>query len=534
MRRLLATLMLTVILGTTLPGGFALAIVAPNDPYVGRQWYVDSLFLRNVWDKSQGQGVVVAIIDSGVDTDHPDLINRIWKNPKEIAGNGVDDDRNGFVDDVQGWDFVDNDNDPNPSATVACFANQTCHEDAFHHGTLIAGIIAAELNNAFGIAGIAPRAKIMPLRTLDSGGFGDSGMVVDAILYAVENGADIINMSFVGTFNDPALEAAIEYAYSQDVAVVIAAGNAESGEQLDLTVTPRYPVCSVGSGGNDIALGVSAHRSTYALADFANYGNCVDLIAPGNSIFGLEVYAPEINQRLYYNDGYRGTSLAAPMVAGALALLRSTYPDEPVSQLYDLLLESALNVNNVNQAYLGGIGAGALNIQEAFRLLEAANAPEPNVPAPGDDVYQGRLLTTEATDSVYYITSDGKRYVFPDVQTYYSWYVDFSGVATVSQEELNLYPLSGIVTYRPGRRLVKIQSVPHVYAVGKGGVFHWVSTESIAKQLYGADWVTDVRDLPDSFFINYSTGSDITDASQFDVVTQLFASRTINQDKGLE
>ncbi|WP_264196518.1 S8 family serine peptidase [Microseira wollei] len=184
----------------------------------GNNWGLDAIKAPEVWHQGyRGQGTVVAVIDTGVDYTHSDLDRNIWVNPNEIPGNNLDDDRNGFVDDVRGWDFVTDDSAP---------------MDEQGHGTHVAGIIAAE-NNGFGTTGVAFNAKIMPVRVLGESG-GSQSDIAAGIRYAVDNGADVINLSLGGDFTSRQEANAIRYAAEKGVVVVMAAGN-ESKSQ------PVYP-----------------------------------------------------------------------------------------------------------------------------------------------------------------------------------------------------------------------------------------------------------------------------------------------------
>src|SRR5690606_30958863 len=159
-------------------------------------------------------------------------------NVKEIAGNGIDDDRNGYIDDIHGWDFVSNDNDPRPDVSGSYDVLGA------NHGTVDAGVAAARGGNGKGIAGVAWQATIMPLRALNSDGSGSPEDVVRAIEYAMHNGAKIINLSFAGPSYRPELAIAVRRAYDAGVFVVAAAGNApQGGEPVDLDKTPLYPIC---------------------------------------------------------------------------------------------------------------------------------------------------------------------------------------------------------------------------------------------------------------------------------------------------
>jgi len=181
----------------------ALALI-PNDRYYYRQWYLEKIKAPAAWERtSQAPEIILAIIDSGVQTNHPDLEENIWQNSDEIPDNGIDDDRNGFIDDVNGWDFVHNDADPSPDFST------NWSEGGLSHGTIVAGIAAAQGNNGEGITGVSWQSQIMPLKVLADDGTGSIREVIRAIDYAINNGADIINFSFVGFGYSSALEEAI-------------------------------------------------------------------------------------------------------------------------------------------------------------------------------------------------------------------------------------------------------------------------------------------------------------------------------------
>jgi serine protease len=253
------------------------------------------------WRVSTGTGTVVAVIDSGVELNHPDLSSRLWTNSADTCGNGVDDDSNGFVDDCNGWDFGGNDNNPNPE--------QSAGTSNWYHGTHVAGIIAAARNNV-GVVGLAPDARIMPIKVMASNGAISSSAIYGALVYAADNGADVVNMSIATAPNTAraaasALEAGIQYATARGVIVVAAAGN----NSVDIGAQPLWPanyslyypsVITVGSTTN-----------TDAKSSFSNYGAPVNLFAPGSSIYSSIPGGSWTTMS--------GTSMAAPVVAGAVA-----------------------------------------------------------------------------------------------------------------------------------------------------------------------------------------------------------------------
>jgi len=519
--------LITALVGITLFPSFAFAMTF-NDPYISKQWYLSSLNMSRVWDYARGAGQVIAVIDAGVEINHPDLINQIWTNQKEILGDRIDNDNNGFIDDIHGWDFIDNDNDPHAHLPV-CPDPQNCDDLPFHHATIVSGIIAAEAGNGLDIAGLAPEAKIMPIRALDSQGSGSSADVIKGIDYAIKNGATVINMSFAGTLEDPELNNAIERAYNAGLAVVIASGNKEGDTPINLDASPRYPICSRGSSGQKISFGVGSHDISGKLSDFSNYGsNCLDLIAPGEEITGIVVYDPANGYPDQVQTGFRGTSLAAPMASAAIALIRSFRPGLSLSRIYQLLRENASDVSSVNGDMALKIGAGALNIINIMNKLSSTSAVMPI-----EGLLFGDLVKSKQTTSVYYYAEDGRRYVFPDGKTYLSWYPDFSLVKTISPENLAMMPLGGVVNVRPGTMLLKVTTSPQVYAVDKNGTLRWIADEVTARDLYGDNWFKNIKDLQDAFFFNYHLGPDINSPVNYSVAGVLNNSRTISQDKGL-
>ncbi|MGB6295990.1 MAG: S8 family peptidase [Rivularia sp. (in: cyanobacteria)] len=276
----------------------------------GNNWGADAINAPEVWEQGYtGEGVVVAVIDTGVDRNHEDLRNNIWTNSGEIADNGRDDDGNGYIDDVYGWNF-DSDN------------NNTM--DVEGHGTHVSGTIAGE-NNDFGVTGIAYDAQIMPVKVLDDSGSGSNSAVADGIYYAVDNGADVINLSLGGTFPSLGVEQAVQYASEQGVTVVMAAGN--SGGQ-----TPLYPA----SYADEYGIAVGAIEEDQSLASFSNRAGSEELTyvtAPG-----VDIYSTLPNNQY---QSYNGTSMATPHVAGVVALMLSANPNLDNNQIRQILEETS-------------------------------------------------------------------------------------------------------------------------------------------------------------------------------------------------
>lgn len=278
----------------------------------GNNWGADLVKAPEVWAHGYtGKGVVVAVVDTGVDYNHEDLKNNIWTNSKEIAGNGIDDDGNGYIDDNYGWNFADQN-------------NNTLDDNG--HGTHVSGTIAGE-NNNYGVTGIAYDAKIMPVKALDSSGSGSYSSISKGIRYAVDNGANVINLSLGGGSSNRTLESAINYASSKGVIVVMAAGN-------DGDSSPDYPARYASKSG----IAVGAVDKNNNLADFSNRSGTNPIAyvtAPG-----VKVYSSVPNNQY---ATYSGTSMAAPHVAGIVALMLSANSNLTDAQVRQIVTETAEN-----------------------------------------------------------------------------------------------------------------------------------------------------------------------------------------------
>ncbi|NJN87628.1 MAG: S8 family serine peptidase [Leptolyngbyaceae cyanobacterium SL_7_1] len=272
-------------------------------------WGVDRVNAPDVWRQGySGKGVVVAVLDTGVDYNHVDLGVNIWKNAGEIEGNGIDDDGNGFIDDVRGWNFDGNNNNP---------------MDTDGHGTHVAGTIAAQ-RNGFGVTGVAYDATIMPVKVLGDRG-GTNTTVAQGIRYAVKNGADILNLSLGGGAPSKEIEDAIRYAVRQGSVVVMASGN----ESAKVPINPAKLADRWG-----IAVGAVDRR--LQIADFSNLAGKKQLdyvVAPG-----VKIYSTAPNNQYQFLDG---TSMATPHVAGVAALVLSANPTLSPSQIETILTSTA-------------------------------------------------------------------------------------------------------------------------------------------------------------------------------------------------
>ncbi|MTJ10534.1 S8 family peptidase [Anabaena sp. UHCC 0204] len=304
--------------------GLAVSKAVGDNPYTdapklgGNTWGADMIKAPTAWNNGHtGQGIIVAILDTGVDYNHPDLKNNIWTNSKEIPGNGIDDDGNGYIDDVQGWNFDSNNNNV---------------LDNNGHGTHVSGTIAAE-NNGIGVTGIAYNAKIMPLKVLDANGSGSYSSIAKGIYYAVDNGANVINLSLGGNSSNATLESAIEYASSKGVIVVMAAGN--NGESI-----PSYPARYAYNSG--IAVGAVDQNNKFA--NFSNRSGSQEITyvtAPG-----VDVYSTTPNNQY---ATYTGTSMAAPHIAGTVALMLSANPNLTENQIRQIITSTAANSTNTSE-----------------------------------------------------------------------------------------------------------------------------------------------------------------------------------------
>lgn len=346
-----------------------LASITPNDPYYKNQWYLAKISANSAWEKiSESPDMVIAVIDSGIDISHPDLKENIWRNPKEININNKDDDRNGFIDDINGWDFVTNTPSPAPKFSPGWT------EAGVSHGTMVAGIIAARGNNNQGVAGVVWRTKIMPLRVLNDKGEGRVGDVVRAIDYATNNGADIINLSFVNFVYSETMQEAIARAHKAGVMVVAAAGNEQAaGEGYNIDKTPIYPACYDGQLGENMVIGVVATDALDQKARFSSYGfHCVDIAAPGISFFSTVTLGSDRNDTNKYYDGFwSGTSMATPLVSASLALIAQANPELSRREIVNILFASTDNISRLNPSYLGQLGNGRLNLNAAIEMAKA-------------------------------------------------------------------------------------------------------------------------------------------------------------------
>jgi subtilisin family serine protease len=298
-------------------------VITPDDDfYLAQQLpYMQLMGLPQAWTLTNGDSQPVAVIDTGIDITHPDLTSKIWSNPNEVPGNGLDDDGNGYVDDTIGWNFVSNTNNV---------------KDNNSHGSHVSGSIAASTNNATGIAGLAWSNPIMPIKALGSNATGTWSNIAAAIIYAADEGAHVINLSLGDSAPPPqTIRLAVSYAQSKGCVLVAAAGNSSVGQV-------EYPAALPG------VLAVTSTELDDTRSDFSNYGADLDIAAPGRDIFS----ASDAGE--YYVS--TGTSMATAHVSGLAALVWSLRPAYSAEMVARVITETAHDVAAVGWDQYTGWG----------------------------------------------------------------------------------------------------------------------------------------------------------------------------------
>jgi serine protease len=332
----------------------------PNDPQIGNQYHIPKIAAYTAWNVTQGDtNVVIGMVDTGSDLDHPDLAANIKYNYAENPTNGVDDDNNGYIDDYRGWDFAGADyhalsEDNNPNITTSY-----CE-----HGSHTSGCASEVTNNGVSGAGIGFKCKLLISKhgaDNDNTGSGSSYLYrTDAgIVYLYQNGVKVINCSFGGTTSSGYTQLVINNAWDAGVVMCASAGN-------DGSNVPRYPasytnVVSVASTDN------TDHKSW-----FSNYHSTVDVCAPGSSIYST-----------VWNNSYAswdGTSMSSPICAGTVALIFSKYPAYTPAQVTTRLFNGCDNIYGVNPSYVGLLGAGRINAYNSVQVLSSINPNGNDVP----------------------------------------------------------------------------------------------------------------------------------------------------------
>lgn len=393
MSKLCAKLITLSLIAAITGGSFAIPGVAlagsnnlPDDPgftknsaNVDRQWGLVKAHFVEAWDITKGNpDTVIAIIDTGIDATHED-----FKGTKFVTG------------------F---------NAITGEKISRRANSDNNGHGTLVAGVIAATTNNGKGIAGAAQNVSLMSVKALDAEGTGTSSNITKGIIWAVDHGADVINMSLggIGFSHDTKLANAITYAFNKDVVIISAAGNdvAITGGNLDKD--PVFPICN--DNGKNMVIGVTATDVNDLKPAFANYGKaCVDVSAPGKRILSTINYDPATRGSKPNAYAYAsGTSLAVPFVAAQAGLLKSVFPFASNKQIRDQIISTADDIDNLNLSQCGGLscrgllGGGRINVVKSLekQILQ---------------IEDGDIVQVTGTNNYYYINGGKKQPISPFV-----------------------------------------------------------------------------------------------------------------------
>lgn len=335
--------------------------INPKDKLYSKQWELKAIKATEAWKYSTGENIIIGLIDTGIDYEHEDLVNSLWINESEDINNngrfdpwsvnetrdgvtgdldGIDQDGNGYIDDVIGYDMVDQEN-----ANFGDWSNpDPIPYDEGKHGTTVAGVMVASANDV-GIRGLAYNSKIMTLRAFDGAGEAESDDIATSIVYAVLNGAKVLNFSFGEPYSSPILRDAIKFAYSMGVVMVASSGN-------NGWFRPHFPsdypeVISVGGSNSD--------NDIYG---FSNYGSFIDMVAPGSQVLSTEAFTNDY-------DKSSGTSLAAPFISAASALLFSNNKDLSPSQVRSILQTTAFDLGDIR--WDTRFGAGLLDMSSAIK-----------------------------------------------------------------------------------------------------------------------------------------------------------------------
>jgi subtilisin family serine protease len=434
------------------------ACATPNDPLFASQWGTSKIRAPQAWDTCVGTvDPIVAVIDTGIDINHRDLQSNLWINEAELNGvPGVDDDENGYVDDIHGYNFV--------------YRTNNCLDD-HGHGTHCAGIIAAVGDNGLDVAGVCWRARVMPLKILDSDGNGNAADAATAIYYAVANGADVINASWGGPDTSQTLTDAIAYAERQGVVVVAAAGNENSSVEF-------YPAAY------STVIAVAATEKTDRRLSFSNYGDWVDIAAPGYDILSLRAAGTwQGTPQDDFTTRLSGTSMAAPYVSGACALMLAADP--------------FLSCEQVRQIVTTAGDPIAAGITSSNRRLNVAAAMQQTIPEKGLVYFDRQAyprgsdiavllmdsqLAKAASQTVVIETENGDVESLVLSQT--SW---ARGVflGTIASQDAPASPADGRVQIRDGQQMTARYADADD---GLGSANQWAVAEAVAARL--CDWLS--------------------------------------------
>lgn len=415
---------------------FEASQVYVNDPAfssngldIDKQWGLVKSGFDKAWEKTTGSFQnTVAVIDTGIDQTHIDLKSGSY---------------------ATGFDFISR-------QEIATGSNS----DDNGHGTLVAGVLAATANNGQGIVGTNWQIVLMPLKALDASGKGDAVTVAEAIVWAADHGANIINLSVggIGFGHDTTLANAVSYAFSKNSLLVAAAGNDISSTGSNLDQNPVFPICD--DNNYNMVIGVAATDQNDLKPEFSNYGrNCVDVTAPGKRILSTINYDP-LTKKLSPNSyAYAsGTSLAVPFVAGQAALIRALYPFASNVQIRDRIISTADPIDSLNLTQCGGgscrglLGTGRINVPKSLEKAITQNFTE------------GDLVRNDLTGATYLISGGQKRLVSPFV---YNQRFAGAVIKSIGTSELAALPEGSYVTPTDGT-LVKLDGSPTVYRIYNG------------------------------------------------------------------
>lgn len=409
----------SILFSLVLPVNFSLAHtvgsnqIVLNDPGftqnvndIDKSWALVKVEALPVWEKNTGsKSVIVAIIDTGVDATHEDLQN---------------------INFVEGFDVLNRK-----------LITGKINSDDNGHGTLVAGVIGAEPNNLVGVSGVVWQVSVMPIKALDANGRGDTAKLAEGIIWAVDHGAHIINMSVggIGFARDRILSEAITYAFKKNVVIVSAVGNDSATTAVNLDEQPVYPACE--DNGANMVIGVGAVDYHDLKPEFSNFGkNCVDVVAPGKRILSTINHDPLTKQ--FAPNGYAyasGSSLAAPFVTAQAVLLKSAFPFASNIQIRDRILLTAdqvdfLNLSQcLNKTCKGLLGAGRINIKKS---LESSIFDQ--------NLLDGDLLRSIENGTVYFFSGGKKMLVSSFV---YNQKFLGSVVKNLPEEQIRLLPEGG-------------------------------------------------------------------------------------------
>ena len=368
-----------------------------NDPLFAQQWSLRQTHVPAAWDITMGDpAVVVAVIDTGIDMNQPEFANAIWTNPYEIAGNGIDDDNDGYIDNVHGWNFVNDSPDTQPMKVMHQL------DESYSHGAAVASIIAARANDRYGMAGVAPNVQILPITVLDGDGFGANNNLASAIRYATAKNVRIMNISVTGFEDNDEVRFALYEAQQRGIVIVAAVGNSGAVEGQNLDEVSVYPACNGKDTKTSTFIRVTGTDSIDQHAPHANFGaSCTDIAAPGHELIGAHPLdlpsGSEETETYTHVAGLTGTSVASPMVAGTAALIASANPKLTGAEIRQVLLTTTDSIEpDIAPGQKGQLGYGRLNAEKALKkalLSTASLAGSQSVkPAIGQEPQWGRVF----------------------------------------------------------------------------------------------------------------------------------------------